>query len=117
MSSRLSTSESPRQAYWFGAAFFCIVVSIFLAACGANEPEDREGGTLLSWTESTRRLLHRPSASIQVSPSGQDQVLTVLGVGVTIPGALLGTPAVERDGAVGCEPEQTDARDADRRCL
>ncbi len=92
MSSRLSTSESPRQAYWFGAAFFCIVVSIFLAACGANEPEDREGGTLLSWTESTRRLLHRPSASIQVSPSGQDQVLTVLGVGVTIPGALLGTP-------------------------
>jgi hypothetical protein len=34
-------------------------------------------------------MLHRPSAIINVSPSSNDQLLTALGVGVTVPGNLL----------------------------
>ena len=92
MQGRQFTRRVAKRFFGFIAASVGLVLALALPGCGDSDPGSRAGSSHALGSDEVRRLLHRPSASIQVSPSTQDQTLTVLGVGVTVPGALLGTP-------------------------
>lgn len=92
MQGRQFTRRVAKRFFGFIAASVGLFLALALPGCGDSDPGSRAGSSHALGSDEVRRLLHRPSASIQVSPSTQDQTLTVLGVGVTVPGALLGTP-------------------------
>jgi hypothetical protein len=92
MQGRQFTRRVAKRFFGFIAASVGLSLALVLPGCGDSEPGARAGPSSSFGSDAVRRLLHRPSASVQVSPSTQDQTLTVLGVGVTVPGALLGAP-------------------------
>jgi len=91
MRSGLSGMRAAKLVFRVIAASIGLVLALFLAGCSGSEAVDQKGETQSLWSEGGRRLWRRPSATSQVLPSAQDQRLTVLGVGITVPGALLGT--------------------------
>ncbi len=79
------TCKSPAATLvsWVTAAF--VVVLLLLSGCGGGASDDLTSEASVD----SRRLLQRPTANANVSPSIGTQTFSLLGVKVTIPGGLV----------------------------